>query len=146
MTDDDKLIDSQGNVDEDELDRRIREMGLDQSPSVEAKAKGDKIDDEFGERLRALENKARTHKLIRDNRNQETERKQLSDGESARGLGVGLSVAYTIIGLPLAGVVIGWLVDQRLGTQTFRSLGVLLGSVFGIAAALLILSRSNRQG
>jgi F0F1-type ATP synthase assembly protein I len=147
MTDDDNLIDPEGNVDEDELDRRVRELGLDQPPSIaeEAKLKADKIDDEFSERLRALENKARTHKIIRDNQAKETDRKMRSDAQSAKGLGVGLSVAYTIIGLPLAGVAIGWLIDQRMGTQTYRSIGVLLGSVLGIAAALAILSRANRS-
>lgn len=146
MTDDDKLIDTAGNVDEEELERRIREMGLDQTPSIE-KAKEDaaKIDDEFSERLKKLEDKARQQKLIRDNRSHETNRKARDDAESAKGLGVGLSIAYTIIGLPLLGVGIGWFIDTRLGTQTYRSIGVLLGSVLGLVGAVVLLSRINRN-
>lgn len=146
MTDDDNLIDSAGKVDEEELERRIREMGLDQTPSIEkAKEDAGKIDDEFSERLRNLENKARQQRLIRDNRSQEASRRARDDADSARGLGVGLSIAYTIIGLPLLGVGVGWLIDTRLGTQTYRSIGVLLGSVLGIVGALVLLSRVNRN-
>lgn len=146
MTDDDKLVDSSGNVDEEELDRRIREMGLDQTPSIEkAREEASKIDDEFSERLKKLENKALQHKLIRDNRAKETSRKLRDDAQSAKGLGVGLSVAYTIIGLPLVGVAIGWIIDTRMGTQTYRSIGVLLGSVLGIVGAIALLSRINRN-
>lgn len=146
MTDDDKLVDNAGNVDEEELDRRIREIGLDQTPSIDkAKEEAAKIDDEFSERLKNLENKALQHKLIRDNRTRETSRKLRDDAQSAKGLGVGLSVAYTIIGLPLLGVAIGWAIDTRMGTQTFRSLGVLLGSVLGIVGAIALLSRINRN-
>ncbi len=146
MTDDDKLIDAAGNVDEEELERRIREMGLDQTPSIEqAKQEAAKIDDEFSERLKKLEDKARQQRLIRDNQARDTSRKQESDSQSAKGLGVGLSIAYTIIGMPLLGVAIGWAIDTRLGTQTYRSIGVLLGSVLGIVGAVVLLSRVNRN-
>lgn len=145
MTDDDKLIDSQGNVDEDELDRRIREMGLDEAPSIrEAKQKGDAIDDEFAERLRALEEKARTHKLIRDDQKLEMQRKQESDRDSARGLGIGLSIAYTLIGCPILGLIIGFFLDGPAG-MTYKNWGVGLGSLLGIALTFTLVSRANRK-
>lgn len=145
MTDDDKLIDKEGNVDEEELDRRIRELGLDASPTDNAKAEADKIDDEFAARLQALEDKARKQKLIRENTARETQRRQNSDASGTRGLGIGLSVAYTIIGMPLFGVAVGWFLDERSGTLIYRNLGVLIGSVLGIVGAIVILSRANRQ-
>lgn len=144
MTDDDNLIDKESNVDEDELDRRIRELGLDQTPSIgKAREEATKIDEEFGERLKALEEKAKTVKEVRDNQNREKARKLESDRETAKGLGLGLSIAYTIIGLPILGAVIGWFLDSRMGGQTFTSLGVLIGSVLGIVAAVFMISRAN---
>ena len=144
MTDDDNLIDKENNVDEDELDRRIRELGLDQTPSIDkAREEAAKIDEEFGERLKALEEKAKTVKEVRDNQNREKTRKLESDRETAKGLGLGLSIAYTIIGLPILGAVIGWFLDSRMGGQTFTSLGVLIGSVLGIVAAVFMISRAN---
>lgn len=144
MTDDDNLIDKEGNVDEDELDRRIRELGLDQTPSIDkAREEAAKIDEEFGERLKALEEKAKSVKEVRDNQNREKTRKLESDRETAKGLGLGLSIAYTIIGLPILGAVIGWFLDSRMGGQTFTSLGVLIGSVLGIVAAVFMISRAN---
>lgn len=144
MTDDDNLIDKESNVDEDELDRRIRALGLDQTPSIDkAREEAAKIDEEFGERLKALEEKAKTVKEVRDNQNREKARKLESDRETAKGLGLGLSIAYTIIGLPILGAVIGWFLDSRMGGQTFTSLGVLIGSVLGIVAAVFMISRAN---
>ncbi|MCC7230743.1 MAG: hypothetical protein IT203_10150 [Fimbriimonadaceae bacterium] len=144
MTDDDNLIDKEKNVDEDELDRRIRELGLDQTPSIEkAREEAAKIDEEFGERLKALEEKAKTVKEVRDNQSREKTRRLESDRETAKGLGLGLSIAYTIIGLPILGAVVGWFLDSRVGGQTFTSLGVLLGSVLGIVAAVFMISRAN---
>lgn len=144
MTDDDNLIDKENNVDEDELDRRIRALGLDQTPSIDkAREEAAKIDEEFGERLKALEEKAKTVKEVRDNQNREKARKLESDRETAKGLGLGLSIAYTIIGLPILGAVIGWFLDSRMGGQTFTSLGVLIGSVLGIVAAVFMISRAN---
>lgn len=144
MTDDNNLIDKENNVDEDELDRRIRELGLDQTPSIDkAREEAAKIDEEFGERLKALEEKAKAVKEVRDNQNREKTRKLESDRETAKGLGLGLSIAYTIIGLPILGAVIGWFLDSRMGGQTFTSLGVLIGSVLGIVAAVFMISRAN---
>lgn len=145
MSDDDKLIDDKGNVDEDELDRRIRAMGLDSSPVIDnAKKEAAKIDDEFEARLKELEERAKGSHQTRENKKLETNRRMASDRDSAKGLGLGLSIAYTIIGLPLLGVLIGWFMDQRVGGQTFTSIGVLVGSVLGIVGTVFMLSKANR--
>ena len=120
MTDDDNLIDKEGKVDEDELDRRIRELGLDETPSIEqAKQEGNKIDEEFSARLKALEERAQAAKQVRDSQAAQVMRKEKNDRESAIGLGIGLTIAYTIIGMPLLGVGIGWILDKALGTTLY---------------------------
>jgi F0F1-type ATP synthase assembly protein I len=146
MTDDDNLIDKEGEVDEDELDRRIRELGLDETPSIErAKQEGNKIDDEFSDRLKALEDKARAAKHQRHNQKREEARKSASDAQSALGLGIGLSVAYTIIGMPLVGMGIGWFIDYKIGSNSFRTIGAVAGMALGIFAGIAIFNKSNRQ-
>lgn len=146
MTDDDKLIDDTGNVDEDELDRRIRELGLDDSPGIEkAKQEADKIDDDFEARLKTLEDRAKSQKLVRENKEREVQRKQNAERDSARGLGIGLSIAYTIIGMPILGLIIGYILDGGNASQTYKSIGVLAGAVLGIVMTFVILARANRQ-
>jgi len=146
MTDDDKLIDDAGNVDEDQLDRRIRELGLDESPSIEkARQEADKIDDDFEARLKSLEDRAKSQKLVRDNKEREVQRKQNAERDSARGLGIGLSIAYTIIGMPILGLIIGYILDGGNTSQTYKSIGVLAGAVLGIVMTFVILARANRQ-
>lgn len=144
MTDDDKIVDSAGNVDEEELDRRITEMGLDQaSPIDQAKEKAAKIDEEFEGKLRNLEARADKAKSLRQNQTREVNRKLASDREAARGLGIGISIAYTIIGLPLFGAGVGWLVDSRLGVDFWKGIGVLIGAILGIGMAFYMINRRN---
>ena len=146
MTDDDNLIDKEGKVDEDELDRRIRELGLDETPSIEqAKQEGNKIDEEFSARLKALEERAQAAKQVRDRQAAQVIRKEKNDRESAIGLGIGLTIAYTIIGMPLLGVGIGWILDKALGTTLYKGIGVVVGSAVGITAAIVMLSRANKD-
>lgn len=146
MTDDDKIVDNSGNVDEEELDRRIREMGLDQPSAIDiAKEKTAKIDEEFEGRLRNLEARADKAKSLRQNQTREVNRKLASDREAARGLGIGISIAYTIIGLPLFGAGVGWLVDSRLGVDFWKGIGVLIGAILGIGMAFYMINRRNNQ-
>ena len=49
-----------------------------------------------------------------------SEREQQIRGESGYGLGVGLLVAYTIVGVPLGGALVGWLIDRGLGTDGWK--------------------------
>ena len=58
-------------------------------------------------------------------------------------MGVGLAAAYAIIGLPLAGALLGWLGDNAAGTKNvFTMVGVLLGGIVGVMHAVRL---SNRQ-
>ena len=64
------------------------------------------------------------------------------DHETTRGMGVGLSAAYGIIGLPLVGAGLGWLADRMFHTGFCVIAGVVLGLVGGMVYAVQI---SNRQ-
>lgn len=99
------------------------------------------IDDEFHDRLRELEGRAQAAHGGYKRKEAEKERARRSDGESSRGLGVGLSVAYTILGMPMLGAGVGWFVDKQTRMSVFLGLGTVAGAVLGVVFALVILSR-----
>ncbi len=76
----------------------------------------------------------------------EKKRQAMADVHVAKGLGLGLTVAYTIIGVPLAGLAVGWVIDHYAGTTTAKGIGMLIGAGIGMAMALFILKRSSEDG
>ncbi len=100
------------------------------------------LDDEFHERMRLLKEKAAGIKSVRDNALKEQARKNKSEQESARGLGIGLHVAYALIGLPLMGAAVGWFLDGRLGVDIWKGIGVVAGLVIAIAYTVMMMNRN----
>ncbi|MGV3615791.1 MAG: hypothetical protein ACO1SV_10700 [Fimbriimonas sp.] len=100
---------------------------------------------DFDERLRDLEARAEAAKQRRQGKASAEQRKIEREADSNRGLGVGLTVAYAIIGVPLFGILVGWLVDRSMGTDLFKGLGALLGSIVGVAGAVFILNRYQNR-
>ena len=98
--------------------------------------------DDFDERLKTLEDRADEINSLRQNKRQETRRLQHAERDSALGLGAGLSIAYTLIGLPMLGVGIGWILEQR-GMRGAMAIGVLLGGALGLFMAFITLGRTQ---
>ena len=109
----------------------------------EARRQVSEADDEFEERLSKLEKRASDAKQVREAQQRETERKQASEQESAKGAGVGLQVAYMIMGVPLLFAGIGWFIDRSQGTGVFVGVGTLVGAVIGIAMTIYTLNKTN---
>jgi F0F1-type ATP synthase assembly protein I len=120
--------------DEDELPRLENDKPLPTLPHV----------DEFDARLSALEENARNTKSRIEATKQQEQRALDADRSSARGLGFGLSIAYTIIGFPMLGAGVGWLIDRQNGTNNWMGLMTVLGAGLGVFAAILMLNRTNR--
>ncbi len=129
---------------EDPLDKKARELELRADnlklPPVPS------FEDEFGERIKALEQKAHKAKSVQQAK-QETVRKAEATG-TATGLSLqqGLTLAYTIIGLPLLGVGIGYGIDAATGGTHAKEIGMLIGSVVGIWMAFVLVNRANKKG
>lgn len=68
-----------------------------------------------------------------------------SDSKASKGLGVGLAIAYTLLGLPMAGLGIGFLVDHLTGSNGWKGIGTVVGAVAGIAFAVMMLNRENSR-
>lgn len=102
--------------------------------------------DEYDERLRALHERTDSAKMAREAQAQEMDRRRTSDQESYKGLGTGLQIAYAIIGMPLFGFGIGWLLDRSLNGNAWKPMLTLLGAVVGIGYAIWSLNRQERGG
>ena len=105
--------------------------------------KSAEIDAEFEDRLAAFDKRLADQKTVHEARKIEAKEKATSDREATRGLGLGLSVAYAIVGVPVFGYGIGLLVDKSSGTTTWAGIGMLIGALIGIAVAIVMLSRQK---
>lgn len=131
---------------ERELDATF-EGRLDELEEAARRAKANRLhaeDHEFEGRLSQLETKAKTAK----GRNEEVgtliSERRLKQAEDYRGLGVGLGIAYMIVGLPLLGAGVGWFIDRSSGTTQAMGFGALIGAAVGMGMALMMLNRQNR--
>ena len=65
--------------------------------------------------------------------------------DAMSGLGVGLHVAYTIMGVPLGFAAVGWALDKVLGTTFLLSTLTLAGVVIGLFVAIYSLNRLGNR-
>jgi F0F1-type ATP synthase assembly protein I len=128
--------------DEDELDL-LQE--IDPGDAIrKAREKGDAIDAEFESKLADIERRADEALARRRQAQSEQRGVHRESRESARGLGLGFSIGYAILGLPLLGYGIGWLIDRQLGTKTIGGFGMLIGATLGVVFAIVQLNRQQR--
>ncbi len=130
----------------EDIESRLLELEGELEVAKQQRKNGDALfDAEFEQRLEAFHGRVDKMKETRQEKERDTHRTQVRDRDSARGLGIGLSIAYTIIGMPLAGAGLGWLLDRALGTQTFVGIGVLVFGALGMFVALFVLSRNDKK-
>jgi F0F1-type ATP synthase assembly protein I len=63
--------------------------------------------------------------------------------ETYRSTGVGLTIAYLVIGAPIGGWLAGLLIDRWLGGTTWQAALGLGGAFAGVALAIRLLKREN---
>lgn len=141
----DELIASDGPEDAiQELEREYQRLGAVTDSANAAREELAAIDAEFETRLQAAKDRARRSHEDRTNIARTREKELASQGKASRGLGVGLTLAYMILGTPMAGFGIGWLIDRANGVQNqASSVGILLGSILGLGLAVVIMNRDN---
>lgn len=130
-------------LDDIELQLRDVEQKLESSQG-DRQGKEALFDAEFEDRLQKLHDRAESMKSKRDAVEAERTRHTVAEQASARGLGVGLSVAYAIIGLPLLCAGIGWLIDRSAGGNTGKALGAVIGLAIGIVVAIRLLGHEEK--
>lgn len=104
-----------------------------------------KIDAGFEDRLKALEEKAQKHKTEREAKDVVKRKQMQSDGEAARGLGVGLTVAYTLFACTFLGFGLGWLLDRFTGGTSWKGLMTVAGMTLGVFMVVMITNRENNR-
>ncbi len=103
------------------------------------------IDEGLDRGLAELEERARKARGEHEARKLREARRAESEAESYRGLGVGLTIAYVIIGVPILGAGVGWLLDRAASSSQWTAIGTVGGAAVGLALALAILNRASRN-
>lgn len=104
------------------------------------------IHDEFEDRLKEFDGKYGPTLDARKGQKEQEQRQRRAEGNASKGLGLGLSLAYTIIGLPLVGIGIGWLLDNRFHTNIWKGILATIGACVGVGLTVLLMNRANDEG
>jgi len=103
------------------------------------------IQSEFDQRMHDLQAKLdRVREEREGNRVREQVRTNI-DASASKGLGMGLQIAYTIIGLPLIGALIGYFIDRATGATLWTGLLAVAGMAGGLTLTVMFMSRSGDQ-
>lgn len=112
---------------------------------IPAYSQEDPLDPDLRERVDNFGRKLDEIGAKRDSRNRAKKSQSQLDRDAARGLGVGMMVAYLIIGVPLGGALIGYLIDRGSGGGNATAIGVVAGAIVGVAMAISVMNRANRE-
>ncbi|MFQ3586513.1 MAG: hypothetical protein SNJ74_07095 [Fimbriimonadaceae bacterium] len=100
---------------------------------------------EYEDQLRELERQARTAQRSHTKATQTAGTFGSTSAGDRRQMAYGISIAYTIILLPLAGFAVGWLIDSQVGGTLFQALLTLTMAVVGLTVAVAKLSLLGRD-
>src|ERR1044071_7849329 len=119
-------------ADEEELERRLRSL-LGEPQEVPPPDESD----DFELKLREIEDKAASIKSTTrmpdppewnyKRPESEQERQIKNDSGSYRGIGVGLTLAYAMVGPLIVGWGVGWLMDRGTGSNQNQTWGTVIG-------------------
>jgi F0F1-type ATP synthase assembly protein I len=98
---------------------------------------------ELDQRFERLQQQVGSVRERQETERQETARRRRLESSDAKSMGLGLSAAYAIIGMPLLGAGVGWLVDSAMGTVIWKGMLCLLGAIVGIWFAISAASRKH---
>jgi F0F1-type ATP synthase assembly protein I len=107
--------------------------------------KADILDPELRERIDRFNHTVDKIKAAKQEKERLRKRHAEREGEASRGLGLGIAIAYTIIGVPLLGALVGYFIDNAMGTKTWVGICVLIGAVLGVGMGLVLMNRGNKE-
>lgn len=123
--------------------RQLSEHPLEHSETAHSEM--DAIEAEFKERMQGLDKRldeAQTKRKAAEVK-QNPASSSIGQGD-AQGLGVGLSIAYAILGIPILFGLIGVLLDKMLGKSLSGPLTI-TGVILAMAYTFFVLSRENKS-
>src|SRR5947209_1082734 len=130
---------------EDELERRFREIEERTAALREHHASEAHIGDDTDSAISDIERRAAELKATQQKKAQVQSEQRKVEADTSRGLGIGMTVAYVIVGVPLTGALVGWLIDKATKASIYTGIGTLLGAVIGIAMTIAIINRENNR-
>jgi F0F1-type ATP synthase assembly protein I len=95
-------------------------------------------------KLHELSAKADALKNKRSAQMAEAARESRIAQDSSQGLGAGISIAYTILGVPLVGGIIGVVLKNQTGNPVWVSVCGLAGMVLGLFGAYFVAKRTRQ--
>lgn len=99
--------------------------------------------DELDERMVSLEAKAQQLKEKREAQKKQANKEMKLSQDSAQGLGMGMTIAYVIIGVPLAGGLLGLLLNKLTGSPIWLVIFGMGGMVLGLGFAVFLATKNN---
>lgn len=100
--------------------------------------------EDFAERLQRIESQAKSAKTQHHKETPQGSTQGMFTPESGRGLARGLQAAYAIIGVPIAGWVVGWLIDRAAGTGvTWQGVLTMCGAALAVLYVIKTSSNSS---
>jgi F0F1-type ATP synthase assembly protein I len=99
-------------------------------------------DVEIAARLKELEARTEKAKVAREAAIAKDKRSARDDQKNSKGLGLGMTVAYMLTGVPIGGAFLGWLIDRQLHTIVWKGYCALLGAFIGLAMVIITLNRN----
>lgn len=98
---------------------------------------------EMDAKLREIEERAKIARHRQQMAENRTEKARRSDAEAARGLGLGLTGAYALLGTPIVGWGIGKLIDSRIGGggKGWETGLTMAGFAMGLAYIILVVQK-----
>lgn len=101
--------------------------------------------DEFDQRLDEISRKANDMKERRDAKIAEEQKETRLTQEANAGLGMGMTIAYTILGVPLLGALVGVALKQATGKEYWMAVMTLAGLVLGVLSAIFLIQKNNKN-
>lgn len=68
-----------------------------------------------------------------------------NDPSNYKGLGVGISAGYTLVGCMLLGWFVGWIIDRPSHGTTYQAILALVGCIAGIGMVFWLINRSGSK-
>jgi F0F1-type ATP synthase assembly protein I len=140
-----KLLGDAESADSDELNEiELKIHGIEEKLTAAGQPRAET--DDIDAKLRGIEERANKLRASKALPQEESRTRPSQSITSYRGLGVGITIAYALVGPLFAGYGIGWLIDRKVGGGSYQMWGTLIGLFAGFAAALVLLARADKTG
>lgn len=103
----------------------------------------DQLESEYTEKFDEISQRVNQAKATREKKQAQASQKLEKENEANKGLGYGLAIAYAVMGMPLAGLGVGYLLDKAFGTQSLQAICAGAGFILGMGYVVILSKRLN---